>query len=90
LFARAFSPQVVLFPGTVNLYLAPKERENLYNVNKLRDLFFQKVEKRRALMKESTYVEKGDLLSILLQDDLFKNDDVGLVDECMLFFIAGS
>jgi cytochrome P450 len=35
-------------------------------------------------------VDKGDLLSILLQDDLFKDDSVGIVNECMTFFLAGS
>ena len=42
-------------------------------------------------MKEGLINEdKGDLLSILLSDDLFKNDDKMIVDECLTFFFAAT
>lgn len=38
-------------------------------------------------MKEG---ETADLLSILLEDELYKNNDEVIVDECITFFLAGS
>lgn len=32
----------------------------------------------------------GDLLSILINDDLFKQDDESIIDEMFAFFFAGS
>lgn len=40
-------------------------------------------------MKESPHLERSDLLSILLTDELFCNDEVMIIDECMTFFFAG-
>jgi hypothetical protein len=50
-FERAFSPQVVLFPGTQQLWITRRERETLHNCKKLREFFHQLVEKRRIVMK---------------------------------------
>jgi cytochrome P450 len=41
-------------------------------------------------MKSKDYKEKGDLLSILLNDELFKNDDKMIIDECLTFFFAAT
>ena len=41
-------------------------------------------------MNKPDYRDKGDLLHILLNDDLFKTNDTGILDECILFFLAGS
>jgi cytochrome P450 len=50
------------------------------------------VENKRALQKSDPQKvkEQGDLLSILITDELFANDDAMIVDECMTFFFAGS
>jgi len=46
---------------------------------------------KQAKLKENTSEgERGDLMTILLQDDLFKNDLEMIIDECMTFFIAGT
>lgn len=34
--------------------------------------------------------DAGDLLSILLEDPLFKDDDEMIIDEILTFFFAGS
>ena len=41
-------------------------------------------------MKAKNFVDRGDLLHILLSDELFKNDDRQILDECLTFFFAGS
>mmetsp|Transcript_30638 Transcript_30638/g.30113 ORF Transcript_30638/g.30113 Transcript_30638/m.30113 type:complete len:229 (+) Transcript_30638:599-1285(+) len=42
------------------------------------------------MKEDKTYEDKGDLLHILLTDDLFKTDDKMIVDECLTFFFAAS
>jgi len=44
--------------------------------------------RRRSMAGESS--EAGDLLSILLEDPLFKDDDEMITDEILTFFFAGS
>lgn len=41
-------------------------------------------------MSEPHYVDRGDLVSILLQDENFKNDKTRIIDEAVTFFLAGS
>ena len=41
-------------------------------------------------MSNPDFIDRGDLLTILLKDDLFKNKDSNIIDECILFFLAGS
>jgi cytochrome P450 len=53
-------------------------------------MFSEVVSRRREAMKDSNYKDKGDLLSILLNDDLFKNDDKMIIDECLTFFFAAT
>ena len=44
---------------------------------------------RRRLSNKSLE-EQGDLLAILLSDDLFKDNDKLIIDECLTFFFAGT
>lgn len=39
---------------------------------------------------KNTNEEKADLLSILLEDPLFKDDEEMIIDELITFFFAGS
>jgi cytochrome P450 len=48
------------------------------------------VEKRQALKEDPKNGQKGDLLSIMLQDPLFENDDEQIVNESLTFFLAGT
>ncbi len=41
-------------------------------------------------MKDPNFVAKVDLLNLLLTDDLFKNDDSLILDECVAFMIAST
>lgn len=71
-------------------HIFPKERENKKNIEVLREFLDKIVEKRKVDMARESYEDKGDLLSILLSDDLFKNDKNAIIDECLTFFFAGS
>ena len=48
------------------------------------------IERREALKKNPSEVATGDLLSIMLSDPLFENNDDHIIDESLTFFIAGT
>ncbi len=41
-------------------------------------------------MKKPGFVDRGELINILLEDETFKNDRSKIIDESMTFFLAGS
>ncbi len=45
---------------------------------------------RREEMKSPSFKSKGDFLSLLLTDDLFKDKDDYMVDECLTFMLAAT
>jgi len=89
---RQNKPHVILFPSLATQYITPSERDLLANCKAIRALFEKMVDARRNLIKSDPEAaeKKGDLLSILLSDDLFSLDNNMIVDECLTFFFAGS
>mmetsp|Transcript_32637 Transcript_32637/g.31850 ORF Transcript_32637/g.31850 Transcript_32637/m.31850 type:complete len:154 (+) Transcript_32637:123-584(+) len=53
---------------------------------------FQKVvqARREEIKKNHESLKRGDLLTILLTDDLFMEDDKMIIDECLTFFFAAT
>ena len=47
-------------------------------------------ERRNAYKKGKKLDSKADLLSIMLNDPLFQNDDEIILNESLTFFVAGS
>lgn len=47
-------------------------------------------DKIRRIKEDPKESEKGDFLSILLADDLFKDDMEMMIDEALTFFLAGT
>ena len=76
-----------IFDTTV---LTAAEREGKVNAVALRDFIKNMIKKRRDEMKESTFVDKGDFLTVLLIDELFKGQDDYIVDECLTFMVAAT
>jgi len=88
---RTLSPQIFLFPETRSYILVPSEREIANNCYILKAEFAKIIQKRRDDYKKGGFDDKaGDLLSVLLQDEQYCNDDGLIMDECMTFFFAGS
>jgi cytochrome P450 len=73
-----------MFPSLGNLPILPFERENALNAASCRACIHKLLEKRRGQPNNG-----NDLLSILLQEPLFANDDEAVVDELLTIFIAG-
>ena len=57
----------------------------------LRELLNDVVKRRKQQVIDGTIQEdKGDLLSILITDDIFKNDNKMIIDEALTFFFAAT
>jgi hypothetical protein len=41
-------------------------------------------------MRDPNFIDNGDFLNIILNDDLFMNDDEMLIDECVSFMLGGT
>lgn len=47
-------------------------------------------ERRNEIKENPKSGESGDLLSIMIQDPLFENNDDQIVNETLTFFLAGT
>jgi cytochrome P450 len=47
-------------------------------------------ERRQAIKSDPKVKEKGDLLSIMLQDPVFENNEDQIVNESLTFFLAST
>ena len=89
-FERLFTLQLILFPRSYDWYLSKSDRILKKNCLKLRNYFHEIINQRREEMKRADFKDKGDLLSTLLNEELYKSDDAMIVDECITFFFAGT
>lgn len=88
---RIADPHIILFPFLADTYIFPYERCYQKNAKIIRNQIQKIVDKRRqAIKRDPKLAEAGDFLTILLTDDLFKDDNKRIVDEALTFFFAGS
>jgi len=80
-----------LFPFLLQYFIFPKERELLTNVKVLRESV-KNIIKNKIKQAEMNPLEKekGDLMTILISDEIFKDDIEMIIDECLTFFMAGT
>lgn len=81
---------MVLLPESHEYYLTSFHKECKRNSQRLRDCIENLIKEREKAMLKPDYIDKGDLVSILLDDENFKNDRSRIIDEAMTFFLAGS
>ncbi|TNV80087.1 hypothetical protein FGO68_gene16754 [Halteria grandinella] len=89
---RAHQPLLIVFRELIPFFITRRDRELKYNAQSMRTFIRNLInERRKAQESQATggNVEYKDLLSILLSDPNFENDDA-IVDECLTFFLAGS
>jgi cytochrome P450 len=90
LLKRLFNPIRLLFNIGVDLYITKYEKETKANAHEFRNYIRSMILERKKQMNDPTYQSKGDFLTILLQDDLFKNDEKMMIDECVTFLLAAT
>ena len=84
---RYQAPHVILFPFLADWYIFPHERDIQANALAVRNVVRQVIDTRR---KQETEIGRGDLLSIMLGDPMFSENDEVMIDELLTIFFAGS
>ena len=84
---RYQSTHVILFPFLANWYILPHERDIKANAQAVRNVVRSVIDSRR---KQKTKLNGGDLLSIMLGDPMFSENDEVMIDELLTIFFAGS
>jgi cytochrome P450 len=80
-------PHVLFFPSLAPYFITPYERKVKANATAIRRVVMDIVQKRRNTPKEEL---GSDLLSIMLCNEIFAEDDESIVDELLTVFFAGS
>jgi len=82
-----------VIPYLMFFYYSSADREYKRNIKCIRD-FCEKIiiERKQQLEgpEKDKFVNNPDLLTILLSDDMFKNNNKAMIDEIITFFLAGS
>ena len=89
---KVFRPEIPYFPYIMMLNYSKLDKEWMVNVKTLRNYADKLIAKRREELHSNPEAKNtnSDLLTILLQNHLYSNDNEMLVSECMTFFIGGS
>jgi cytochrome P450 len=86
--ARTVKPHILMFPKLLKKLLTKGDKIYEGNVNRLRATIRKFINERRQGMTTSSE-SHADLISVLIESELFKNDDELIIDEIFTFFAAG-
>ena len=86
LIKRGYHPIRLMTSMLDTYYINKNEKELLLNIRLLRTFIKDLIRERQV----DTRNENGDFLSILIQDDLFKDNVELMTDESLLFLIAAT
>ena len=86
---RALKLPRLVFPIIDDIFIGSDERELKRNIQRFRDFIGELVRKRREELKDPGF-EGHDFLTLLVTDELFKDNDSLIKDECATFFIAAT
>lgn len=87
---RELQAYLVVFPELASYFLTPSDREIIFNSTKVKEYISELIKVRKAEIEKGIGLENGDLLTILLQDEVFKDEPQMIIDETLTFFIGGS
>ncbi|CDW71064.1 cytochrome p450 [Stylonychia lemnae] len=87
---REFQLHLMLFPELYNQYISKQDRELVFNVDQGKNYILDLIKSKREQFAKTGKYEGDDLLSSLLQDELFQNDDQMIINECLTFFSAAA
>ena len=72
------------------MYIGKDEKELKANAEMFRMFIKTLIEKRRLKMQKENKLMNEDFLGILLNEDLFKDKDEMIIDECITFMFAST
>jgi cytochrome P450 len=85
---RVRKPLFFIFPELLEYDVLPECRRFSRNIQSIRDALQKILDARRQ--GESKSMIDGDLLSIILSDDLYRGNDEKTKDELTILFLAGN
>lgn len=83
-----FSPLRIFFDAFDTTCLTAEERELQGNCLRLRAFVQKMVDKRREDI--ANHIDKHDFLTLMVTDDLFKDKDEYILDECLTIMLAST
>ena len=60
------------------------------NSDRFREFLRTLIQQRRKDMTQETDKQRGDFLSLMLNDDLFSGKEEYIIDECLTFMLAAT
>jgi cytochrome P450 len=87
---RELQPHLVVFPELAEFYITSTDREIIFNATQVRNYVIDMIQKRKEELDKGIGLDRYDLMTILLQDEIFKDSPEMIMDETLTFFIAGS
>jgi len=70
-------------------YIGTEEKEVRENILRFRDYIGELIKKRKEQLKDPSFTG-SDFLTLLLTDELFKDNESLIKDECATFFVAAT
>ena len=90
-FSRTYARPRLIFPDLLKYYGMTNYDKNLRkNIGSFKGYIRSLIQKRKKEMEKAGWQSKGDFLSILLQDELFKDNEEVMIDECITFMFAAT
>ena len=83
-------PTLALFPELYPYAISGFCRRYKRNVLRMRAAIRQIMDDRRKGLRKGSFGDDGDLLGILLQNELYSGDEEKTIDELVIFFLAGN
>ncbi|CDW86732.1 cytochrome p450 [Stylonychia lemnae] len=87
---REFQAHLIIFPELLPLYISKQDKELEFNIDQVIDYSRNLIAAKKQQFAKTGKYEGEDLLTILLQDEIFNQDDRMIIDECLTFLAAGA
>jgi len=86
---RTLEPFNMAFPELMGYTICSSDRRWGRNIRVVKDFCAKIIAERRKEESKADNQDGADLLSILLKDEIHKDDDNLIIDEILTFFLAG-
>jgi len=80
----------MLLPELYDYHITRYDKEILRNAKQVSNYILSLIKYKRETFAKTGKYEGEDLLTILLQDEVFQDNDKMIMEECLTFFIAGT
>jgi len=86
---RLANPLNIFFPWMLAYRTTPFDYKFHRNILTFKGFLRELLKERSQGIKKADFQEAGDMISILLEDDYYKDDHEKIIDEVIILFLAG-